>query len=157
MVLLKAVKSLYQNQDLTKVSEANFHEIRGKKIGMIFQDPLSSLNPTMKIGKQITEAMLVNGNRMKNRLKDLYHIEYHNYLNMKKAIEIEKENVRNAVINLRFSDTLTRAEKQAKIKELKTNAAKNIGQLKKQLPDLKAKYLEAKKRADKQVKQERSD
>jgi oligopeptide transport system ATP-binding protein len=153
--IIEGGQILYQNQDLTKVSEANFHEVRGKKIGMIFQDPLSSLNPTMKIGKQITEAMLVNGNRMKNRLKDLYHIEYHNYLNMKKAIEIEKENVRNAVINLRFSDTLTRAEKQAKIKELKTNAAKNIGQLKKQLPDLKAKYLEAKKRADKQVKQEK--
>ena len=45
----------YRNQDLTKLSEANFHQIRGKKIGMIFQDPLSSLNPTMKIGKQITE------------------------------------------------------------------------------------------------------
>ena len=58
----------YRNQDLTKLSEANFHQIRGKKIGMIFQDPLSSLNPTMKIGKQITEAMLVNGNRMKTAL-----------------------------------------------------------------------------------------
>ena len=70
-------KILYRNQDLTKLSEANFHTIRGSEIGMIFQDPLSSLNPIMKIGKQITEAMLVNGNRIKNRMIDLYHDEYH--------------------------------------------------------------------------------
>lgn len=34
------------------------NQIRGKKIGMIFQDPISSLNPTMKIGKQIVEGFL---------------------------------------------------------------------------------------------------
>ena len=40
--------------DLTKVTEDDFHQIRGKRIGLIFQDPLSALNPIMKIGKQIT-------------------------------------------------------------------------------------------------------
>lgn len=59
---------IYDGEDLTKVDESEFHRIRGHKIGMIFQDPLSSLNPIMKVGKQITEAMLVN----KNRLKTLY-------------------------------------------------------------------------------------
>ena len=53
---------MYEGEDLTKVSEDEFHRIRGHKIGMIFQDPLSSLNPIMRIGKQITEAMLLNGN-----------------------------------------------------------------------------------------------
>lgn len=48
---------LYDNQDLTKVTEDDFHKIRGKRIGLIFQDPLSALNPIMKIGKQITEAL----------------------------------------------------------------------------------------------------
>ncbi len=56
---------MYQGEDLTKVSEDEFHRIRGNKIGMIFQDPLSSLNPIVRIGKQITEAMLVNNDRMK--------------------------------------------------------------------------------------------
>ena len=60
---------MYQGEDLTKVSEDEFHRIRGNKIGMIFQDPLSSLNPIVRIGKQITEAMLVNNDRMK-RLYD---------------------------------------------------------------------------------------
>ena len=56
---------MYQGEDLTKVSEDEFHRIRGNKIGMIFQDPLSSLNPIVRIGKQITEAMLVNSSRIK--------------------------------------------------------------------------------------------
>ncbi len=56
---------IYEGEDLTKISEEEFQNIRGKKIGMIFQDPLSSLNPIMKIGKQITETMLINRNILK--------------------------------------------------------------------------------------------
>lgn len=48
---------LYGGMDLTKVTEEKFHEIRGNRIGLIFQDPLSALNPIMKIGKQITEVL----------------------------------------------------------------------------------------------------
>ncbi|SYX85201.1 ABC transporter ATP-binding protein [Paenibacillus alvei] len=48
---------LYHGQDVTKYTEKQFTEIRGSKIAMIFQDPLSSLNPVMKIGKQIMEAL----------------------------------------------------------------------------------------------------
>ena len=52
---------IYDGMDLLKVSEDDFYHIRGDKIAMIFQDPLSSLNPIMKIGKQLTEAMLLKG------------------------------------------------------------------------------------------------
>lgn len=50
---------VYDGQDLLKISEEEFHKIRGDKIAMIFQDPMSSLNPIMKVGKQLTEAMLL--------------------------------------------------------------------------------------------------
>ena len=50
---------IYDGRDLLKISEEEFHKIRGDKIAMIFQDPLSSLNPIVKIGKQVTEAMLL--------------------------------------------------------------------------------------------------
>lgn len=50
---------LYDGQDLLKISEEDFHKIRGDKIAMIFQDPLSSLNPIMRVGQQLTEAMLL--------------------------------------------------------------------------------------------------
>lgn len=52
---------LYDGQDLMKISEEEFCKIRGDRISMIFQDPLSSLNPIMRIGKQMTEAMIING------------------------------------------------------------------------------------------------
>jgi oligopeptide/dipeptide ABC transporter ATP-binding protein len=50
---------IYDGRDLLKISEEEFHKIRGDKIAMIFQDPLSSLNPIVKVGRQVTEAMLL--------------------------------------------------------------------------------------------------
>lgn len=47
----------YQGQDLMQLPEEQFHEIRGSKISMIFQDPMSSLNPIMRVGRQISEAL----------------------------------------------------------------------------------------------------
>lgn len=66
-------KIIYEGEDLTKVDEEHFHEIRGNKIGMIFQDPMSSLNPIMKIGKQVMEGMILNGKHLENKYKALFH------------------------------------------------------------------------------------
>ena len=55
--IIEGGEILYDGMDLTKLSESEFHNIRGKRIGLIFQDPLSALNPIMKIGKQITEVL----------------------------------------------------------------------------------------------------
>lgn len=52
---------IYDGQDLMQISEEDFHKIRGNRISMIFQDPLSSLNPIVRIGTQLTEAMILNG------------------------------------------------------------------------------------------------
>ncbi len=52
---------IYDGKDLLKITEDEFHKIRGDKIAMIFQDPMSSLNPIVKIGRQLTEAMLLKG------------------------------------------------------------------------------------------------
>jgi oligopeptide transport system ATP-binding protein len=48
---------LFKGSDIVKLSEEEVREIRGKDIAMIFQDPLSSLNPVLKVGFQIEEAM----------------------------------------------------------------------------------------------------
>lgn len=74
-------KVMYEGEDLTKIDEYEFHRIRGHKIGMIFQDPLSSLNPIMKVGKQITEAMLVNKDKMKAKYESLIAKEQAEYKN----------------------------------------------------------------------------
>lgn len=49
---------LFGGQDLLKVSEKEMQKVRGKDISMIFQDPMTSLNPTMPIGRQIMEPLL---------------------------------------------------------------------------------------------------
>lgn len=49
---------LFKGEDLIKKSEKQMQKIRGSEIAMIFQDPMTSLNPTQKIGKQIAEPIL---------------------------------------------------------------------------------------------------
>ena len=51
--------AMYKGQDLTKNTEKDWEKIRGHEIAMIFQDPLSSLNPIKKIGKQIAEIFTI--------------------------------------------------------------------------------------------------
>ena len=60
---------LYDGKDLLKITEEDMCDIRGDEISMIFQDPLSSLNPIVKIGKQITEAMLLKNKTSRRRAK----------------------------------------------------------------------------------------
>ena len=54
---LKAGSVRYEGQDLTRLSDKKMEKIRGKEISMIFQDPMSSLNPTMRVGRQIMEGI----------------------------------------------------------------------------------------------------
>ncbi|MBK0347289.1 ABC transporter ATP-binding protein [Aerococcaceae bacterium zg-ZJ1578] len=49
---------LFQGQDILQLSEKQMEDIRGNNIAMIFQDPMTALNPTMKVGKQIAEVIL---------------------------------------------------------------------------------------------------
>ena len=76
---------IYDGKDLLKINEDDFHKIRGDKIAMIFQDPMSSLNPIVKIGRQLTEAMILKG---KARQKES-RINFNSYLKALKDKMIE--------------------------------------------------------------------
>ncbi len=54
---IAAGSAIYRGQDLLKMSESELERIRGKEIAMVFQDPMTSLNPVLTIGKQITESL----------------------------------------------------------------------------------------------------
>ena len=56
----------FNGEDLTKADEKRMSEIRGNKISIIFQDPMTSLNPTYTVGHQITEAILLHTKRTKS-------------------------------------------------------------------------------------------
>ncbi len=53
-------RALYRGEDLLQASNSRLREIRGNDIAMIFQDPMTSLNPVHKIGSQIVEAILLH-------------------------------------------------------------------------------------------------
>ena len=61
---------LYKGKDLLKMSEKELCKLRGDKIAMIFQNPMSALDPIMPIGKQIAEAMVINGKLSKADAKN---------------------------------------------------------------------------------------
>jgi oligopeptide transport system ATP-binding protein len=50
----------FEGQDLLALAEPEMRKIRGNKIAMIFQDPMTSLNPTMRIGRQLTESIMLH-------------------------------------------------------------------------------------------------
>ena len=54
----KGGQILFNGEDLIKKSEKEMQKIRGNQIAMVFQDPMTSLNPTMRIGKQIVEGLV---------------------------------------------------------------------------------------------------
>ncbi|MBR4777154.1 MAG: ATP-binding cassette domain-containing protein [Lachnospiraceae bacterium] len=155
---------MYRGENLLEVSEDEFYKIRGHKIGMIFQDPLSSLNPIVRIGKQITEAMLLNNDKLKLMYNDLISDDLIHYKNTlakmniainteKKTIdalksEIKNKNYKNEEDKRRDEELLKTKEKSFKDFEKETKA--------KYLDDakiLKAKLKETQKEAKKKVKE----
>jgi len=84
--IVESGEIFYDGMDLLKITEEEYHDIRGNKISMIFQDPLSSLNPIIKIGKQLTEAMLLNGKANQRSAKKEYEFKMNLLVDsMKKA------------------------------------------------------------------------
>jgi oligopeptide transport system ATP-binding protein len=68
---------LFDGQDLLKLSEDQLREVRGNRIAMIFQDPMTSLNPVLTVGRQITEALELhlNLNREQSRRRAIELLE----------------------------------------------------------------------------------
>lgn len=165
---------LYGGEDLTKVSEEEFHRIRGKKIGMIFQDPLSSLNPIMRIGRQLTEAIIINGDKLKlmfNELTGPAHVAYRNEMTKYQTKidnsafhlhNLEKE-TNLKIAKIKKDEALTKEAKKAEIdalkNEIKVAKAEHKAlvkavkiERKPVLAEYKAKFLAAKKEAKVEVK-----
>ena len=153
---------IYRGENLLEVSEDEFYKIRGHKIGMIFQDPLSSLNPIVKIGKQITEAMLLNADKLKLMYNDLISddlIRYKNTLaKMNIAISTEQKKIDAFIAETKAKEGLTpeqRAANKALIKqkkaEFKAFEKRTREEYMGKAKELKAVLTETEKKAKKQV------
>ena len=153
---------IYRGENLLEISEDEFYKIRGHRIGMIFQDPLSSLNPIVKIGKQITEAMLINSDKLKTMYNDLISddlIRYKNTLaRMNLTIANEKKKLDLFAAECRAKEGRTReetAKDKALLKEKKTAfrafEKKIRDQYEEEARQYKAALQETEKKAKKQV------
>ena len=60
---------LFQGDDLLTASDAAIRSIRGRHIAMIFQEPMTALNPVMRVGDQVAEAVVAHGGRKQDALK----------------------------------------------------------------------------------------
>lgn len=116
----------YEGEDLTKVEESEFHRIRGHKIGRIFQDPLSSLNPIRKVGKQITEARLVNSNHRKERFDKRISVEEAAYKNCKVKRKSKIREAKNKVLasDSSFNDKISTLENALRDKKNELSSLK---------------------------------
>ena len=143
---------IYEGEDLLKISEADFHRIRGNKIGMIFQDPLSSLNPIMKIGKQITEAMLINNDKLKNKYNDIISAEL---IALKNARVIRAQAIAQKTnenedylyhLNKDLKDKTEKGASEEEIAAMKTKIAETKKKLDSELTEVKKQaYIKYKK------------
>jgi len=133
--IIESGSIFYEGRDLLKFTEEDFNQIRGNKITMIFQDPMSSLDPIVKIGPQMTEAAILNGRRkqklaekklcliIKNLSKnDSYKKEL---AGIKKAVKLAKKDYSIQFKNLSLAYDFEEAKQQVKIPEC-LNPAKNI-------------------------------
>lgn len=60
----------YDGKDVMAMSEKELHNYRGAEVAMIFQDPMTSLNPTMTVGKQIIESIVLHRNMNKTQARE---------------------------------------------------------------------------------------
>ena len=159
----------YRGEDLLEVAEEEFHKIRGHKIGMIFQDPLSSLNPIVRIGKQITEATLINSDKLKLLYEDLISEDLVAYKNclargrhkaellkndyLKEKIDLTKKYDADKSPEAKAEKRQKKAELKAKKKDIDAQVKEIKVQTKADAAPLKAKLNETKKEAKRKVQE----
>ena len=124
--IIESGKVRFEGEDLTKVEESEFHRIRGHKIGRIFQDPLSSLNPIRKVGKQITEARLVNSNHRKDRFDKRISLQEAAYKNGKVKRKSTIRAAKNKVLasDSSFNDQISTLENKLREKKNELSSCK---------------------------------
>ena len=75
---IKGGQILFEDKDLLALSKREMQKVKGSKISMVFQDPMTSLNPTMKVGKQIEEGLInhqkLSGNEAKEKAVEMIRL-----------------------------------------------------------------------------------
>ncbi len=132
---------IYDGRDLLKISEEEFCRIRGDKIAMIFQDPMSSLNPIMRIGKQLTEAMILKGKARQRASK----IAFNN------TLKLLEETMVTAIAKGEYEKISGLMPVKAKTENEIRTACKNFNAFEFKHTELEQAYNEAKEAAEEAI------
>ena len=143
---------IYNNENLLEISEEEFCRIRGHKIGMIFQDPLSSLNPIVRIGKQITEATLINANKLKRLYEQKIYEELVAYKNQITKTNLKITNLTNK-LDKELAETKDKEAAKKLVKEYKQTISEIKAENKEVCIPLKKALDDKKKVAKKEVQE----
>lgn len=146
-------KIIYNGTDLRKISEKEMREIRGNRISIIFQDAMTSLNPTWSIGNQLREAILIHAkNPVKAAVYDIENAiksDHQRIAALKKGIANHPER-KNLVDDLAFVEAkLVEDEKQydiqkqAAVKAYRELKAQKHSEIKQANPTLNKKIADA--------------
>ncbi|MFG3614207.1 ABC transporter ATP-binding protein [Rummeliibacillus stabekisii] len=82
---------LLEGTDLAKFSDKEMRKIRGKEVAMIFQEPMTSLNPLFTIGNQLTEAILIHNKKWSKKKAEERAIEMMKLVGLPRSEELLKE------------------------------------------------------------------
>ena len=93
---IESGRAFFQGEDLLSVSPERLRTLRGRHMGMIFQDPMTALNPYMKIGSQLMEPLLVHGLSSKREARE-------RAVEMMKAVGIQDSETRMQMYPHEFS------------------------------------------------------
>ncbi len=141
--IIESGSIMYEGENLLEVSEEEFYKIRGHKIGMIFQDPLSSLNPIVRIGKQITEATLINSNKLKQMYDEL----------ISKELIAYKNEIAHAQIKIKKATSNYEIFEAECLKKIETATPDEIAEIKEQLKEKKNQVKEEIKEINAKLKE----
>ena len=87
----------FLNEDLTLIEEQELQSVRGKSISMIFQEPMSSLNPSMTCGKQVTEILKQHSSMTKSEIKQ-------QVIELFERCDYQTQNERIVLIHMKFQE-----------------------------------------------------
>lgn len=147
---------IYDGMDLLQIGEEDFHKLRGDKIAMIFQDPLSALDPISRIGTQMTEAMILKNRENRRESRKLFNATMAELLDkMNKAMDVDAKSEQGQINAQKTKDFNTFEVEHIRIEKEFNEARENAEDASVEVADLLfhiEKQAVDKKRFNRQIK-----
>ena len=124
--IIESGEIIYDGMDLLQINEEDFHKLRGDKIAMIFQDPLSALDPINRIGMQLTEAMILKNRANRRESRVVFNRTIKNLLAaMNGAMGVDEKSEQGKINKQKIADFNTFEKLHLKLEGAYNNAHTN--------------------------------